>query len=155
MTAKEIKTNTDKNGADETALKVAIPATGVDVSVVLGEEAVAKVKQGGPDLVLLDMEMPVMDGYTAVRLIREWEQETGRAPLPVIALTANALREDKLKSIAAGCTDHITKPVNKKDLLKRVDEYAAGLTPGDGSAPFTTECPGDGASCTMPEEGNS
>ena len=122
---------------------------------VNGEEAVAKVKQGGPDLVLLDMEMPVMDGYTAVRLIREWEQETGRAPLPVIALTANALREDKLKSIAAGCTDHITKPVNKKDLLKRVDEYAAGLTPGDGSAPFTTECPGDGASCTMPEEGNS
>ncbi len=122
---------------------------------VNGEEAVAKVKQGGADLVLLDMEMPVMDGYTAVRLIREWEQETGRSPLPVIALTANALREDKLKSLAAGCTDHITKPVNKKVLLKTIDEYAAGLSPGAGSTHLTAECPGDTVSCATPEEGNS
>ena len=94
---------------------------------VNGEEAIAKVKQGRNDLVLLDMEMPVMDGYTAVRLIREWEQETGREPMPVIALTANALKEDKLKSLAAGCTDHFTKPIHKKELLKTIDEYAALL----------------------------
>ena len=93
-------------------------------TAVNGEEAVAKIKKGTYDLVLLDMEMPVMDGYTAVRLVREWEQENGRAPLPIIALTANALKEDSQRSLAAGCTAHLTKPIHKDKLLKAVDEYA-------------------------------
>lgn len=94
---------------------------------VNGGEAVAMVKQGGYDLVLMDMEMPVMDGYTAVRLIREWEQESGCAPLPVIALTANALKEDRKKSLDAGCNDHLTKPIHKSRLLEVVNGYASAV----------------------------
>ncbi len=95
----------------------------VDIAVN-GEEAVAKVKQGRYDLVLLDMEMPVMDGYTAVRLMRDWESATGRDPAPIIALTANALKEDRQKSLAAGCSDHLTKPIHKDRLLEVVSGYA-------------------------------
>ena len=65
-----------------------------------------------------------MDGYTAVCLIREWEQENGRSPLPIIALTANALKEDHKKSLDAGCTDHLTKPIHKERLLEVVGHYA-------------------------------
>lgn len=89
-----------------------------------GEEALQRIKQGQYDLVLMDMEMPVMDGYTAVRLIREWERETGRDPLPVIALTANALKEDMHRSLDSGCTAHLTKPIKKDVLLKAVEKYA-------------------------------
>jgi CheY-like chemotaxis protein/anti-sigma regulatory factor (Ser/Thr protein kinase) len=97
-------------------------------TAINGEEAVAMVKLGKYDLVLLDMEMPVMDGYTAVRQIREWEKETGRPPMPVIALTANALKEDRQKSLVAGCNFHLTKPIHKNRLLAVVNEYA-GITP--------------------------
>ena len=96
----------------------------VVATAVNGEEAFAKIKEGNFDLVLLDMEMPVMDGYTAVRLIRQWELETGRSELPVIALTANALKEDRQKSLDAGCTEHLTKPIHKTRLLEVVDAYA-------------------------------
>lgn len=92
-------------------------------TAVNGLEALEKIKGGTYDLVLLDMEMPVMDGYTAVRLLREWEQETGRPPLPVIALTANALKEDRLKSLDSGCTDHLTKPIKKEKLFEFIRQY--------------------------------
>lgn len=99
-----------------------------------GEKALEKIKGGEFDLVFMDMEMPVMDGYTATRLVREWEEETGRDPLPVIALTANALKEDRLRSLNAGCTVHLTKPIKKKKLLEIVAEYGRyqdSEAPGD------------------------
>ena len=89
-----------------------------------GAKAVEKIKGSTYDLVLLDMEMPVMDGYTAASLIREWERATGRAALPIIALTANALKEDRQKSLDAGCTAHLTKPIHKEKLLESVEYYA-------------------------------
>jgi CheY-like chemotaxis protein len=79
--------------------------------------AVEKFTSGRYDLVLMDMQMPVMDGYTAVRTIREWERERNVAATPIIALTASALREDVAKCIAAGCDLHVSKPVNKTTLL--------------------------------------
>ena len=92
-------------------------------SAVNGAEAVEKIKLGGYDLVLLDMEMPVMDGYTAARTVREWERETGRPPLPLVALTANALKEDLQRSLAAGCTAHLAKPIDKGKLLEAIEAY--------------------------------
>jgi len=88
-----------------------------------GSEALDKIYKGAFDLVFMDMEMPVMDGYSAVRFIREWERENGRASLPVIALTANALKEDSQRSLDAGCTDHQTKPIKKNALLEIVSRY--------------------------------
>ncbi|WP_338091177.1 response regulator [Pelotomaculum isophthalicicum] len=91
-----------------------------------GEIAVEKFKSGKYDLVLMDMQMPVMDGYTATRTIRKWEAENRLAPTPVVALTAYALKEDARKSLDAGCTAHLTKPVKKSILLETIREYSQG-----------------------------
>jgi response regulator RpfG family c-di-GMP phosphodiesterase len=74
------------------------------------------------------VEMPVMDGYTATRAIRLWETETGRAPTPIIALTAYARKEDEQSSLAAGCTAHLSKPVRKAQLTAAIARY---LRPAD------------------------
>ena len=81
------------------------------------------------DLVLMDVQMPVMDGYTATKAIREWERTRGCPPLPIIALTAHARQEDVETSKAAGCTAHLTKPIKKTTLLSAVSEYARHEVP--------------------------
>ncbi len=85
-----------------------------------GQEGVNRFISGKYDLVLMDVEMPVMDGYTATRIIRKFEQERGTKATPIIALTANAFKEDALKSIDAGCTAHLTKPVKKAALFEAI-----------------------------------
>ncbi|GAB4372117.1 MAG: hypothetical protein Kow00128_20610 [Deltaproteobacteria bacterium] len=93
-----------------------------------GEIAVEKFRAGRYDLVLMDMQMPVKDGYTATREIRQWERETGVAPTPIIALTAYALTGDARKSLDAGCTDHLTKPIRKETLLAALAAVARERT---------------------------
>ncbi|MGN7611805.1 response regulator [Magnetococcales bacterium HHB-1] len=83
-----------------------------------GLSAVEKFKKGFYDVVVMDAQMPEMDGYSATKEIRSWEKETSRPPAVIIAITANILREDKRKSIESGCDSHLTKPI-KKDLLLR------------------------------------
>jgi CheY-like chemotaxis protein len=75
------------------------------------------------DLVLMDMQMPIMDGYTATKEIRNWERQNGLEPTPVVALTAYALDEERLKSIDAGCDAHITKPIKKAVLLEAIQRH--------------------------------
>ena len=87
-----------------------------------GVEAVDKFQSQPFDLVLMDMQMPVMDGYAAAKAIREWERKQGRQQTPIFALTANALIEDVERSLKAGCTAHLTKPIQKAALLKAVAE---------------------------------
>ena len=87
-----------------------------------GREGLDLVTKGAFDLILMDMQMPVMDGYTATRKIREMEAETGRPRTPIVAFTAHALVGDREKSLAAGCDDHLVKPVRKKDLVAKVNE---------------------------------
>ncbi|MGH7933707.1 MAG: ATP-binding protein, partial [Candidatus Binataceae bacterium] len=82
-----------------------------------GRAALEKFKLGRPGLVLMDMQMPVMDGYTAVTLIREWESEQDLPRTPIIALTASALREDVDRCLAVGCDFHVSKPVSRVALL--------------------------------------
>jgi signal transduction histidine kinase/CheY-like chemotaxis protein len=86
-----------------------------------GRIAVEKFELGHYDLVLMDVQMPELDGYAATREIRHYEASQGRNPTPIFALTAHALKEDEQKSLDAGCTGHITKPVKKKVLLDLVD----------------------------------
>ena len=85
-----------------------------------GEIAVNKFVNGKYDLVLMDMQMPVMDGYTAVKTIREWERNSRRRRTPIIALTAYALKEDVTKSLDTGCDAHLSKPIKKKVLLEGI-----------------------------------
>jgi len=90
-----------------------------------GKVAVDKFVHDRYDLVLMDMQMPVMDGYAAVRLIRAWEREHRLAATPVLALTASTLDDDIARALDAGCDRHITKPVRKAALLAAVHETLA------------------------------
>ena len=84
-----------------------------------GSVAVEKVKQGNYDLILMDIQMPVMDGYQATREIRSKYSEK----VPIIALTAHALQSDREKALEAGMNDHLTKPVSFQELEKTVAYY--------------------------------
>jgi CheY-like chemotaxis protein/anti-sigma regulatory factor (Ser/Thr protein kinase) len=89
-----------------------------------GQEALQRYQDARYDLVLMDVQMPLMDGYAATRAIRAWERVAGRAETPILALTANAMQDDILKSEAAGCTTHLTKPIKKARLLEAIAAYA-------------------------------
>ena len=88
-----------------------------------GKIALESFQAGSYDLVLMDMQMPVMDGYTATIRIRQWEREHNRLPTPIIALTANALHEEANRSLAAGCTAHLTKPIKKVILMEAITQH--------------------------------
>ncbi|OGA23089.1 MAG: hybrid sensor histidine kinase/response regulator [Betaproteobacteria bacterium RIFCSPLOWO2_02_FULL_67_19] len=79
---------------------------------------------GHYDLVLMDRQMPVMDGLTATRAIRKWEQANHRPPTPIIALTASALKGDQEKFMAAGCTAYLTKPIKRAVLLQAIEDHS-------------------------------
>jgi CheY-like chemotaxis protein len=70
------------------------------------------------------MLMPVMDGLDATRAIRRWERDEGRPHTPVVALTANAMEEDILRCLDAGCDAHVAKPVRKAALLASIERHA-------------------------------
>jgi len=89
-----------------------------------GEIAVEKFKADQYDLVIMDIEMPVLDGYAATAKIRQWEAENRLKATPIIALTAHALVEHAHQSIAAGCNSHLAKPIKKEDLLAAIRQYA-------------------------------
>lgn len=87
-------------------------------TAVNGNEAIEKVKNNKYAAVLMDVQMPVMDGYMATKLIREWEKKNKHKAVPIIALTANAFKEDEKKSLDAGCTTHLVKPIRKDTLIE-------------------------------------
>lgn len=89
-----------------------------------GQIAVEKFKLGSYKFVLMDMEMPVMDGYIATREIRKWEKEKGIKATPIIALTSSTLSEDIKKCLDVGCTVHLAKPIKKEKLIETIDRYA-------------------------------
>ncbi|MBF0587992.1 MAG: response regulator [Magnetococcales bacterium] len=85
--------------------------------VVDGTKAIESFEKQPFDLVLMDVQMPELDGYQATRRIRALESKLGRTPITIIALTAHALSDDQEKSLAAGCDAHLTKPIRKRKLL--------------------------------------
>jgi two-component system cell cycle response regulator DivK len=91
---------------------------GLEVEVAVdGEDGVARTLAWRPDLVLLDMSLPVLDGYEAARRIKA---AVDTAAIPVIALTAHAMTGDREKSLEAGCDDYDTKPVELSRLLDKI-----------------------------------
>ena len=120
---------------------------GADLVVSLaddGQQAVEAVKTNTYDVVLMDIQMPVMDGYTATRKIREWETEVrgqktenrkeGSAlspqssAVPIIAMTAHAMAGDEEKSLAAGMNGHVTKPIDPGQLFSTLQQW---IQPGE------------------------
>ncbi|MDO8930751.1 MAG: response regulator, partial [Rhodocyclaceae bacterium] len=89
-----------------------------------GLDAVEAVTAGARrhDLVLMDCQMPVMDGFEATRRIRAWEQGAGCAPLPIVALTAGAFAEDRDHCLAVGMDDFLAKPVDLKQLRSTLEK---------------------------------
>ncbi len=87
------------------------------------------------DLILMDMQMPVMDGLSATRTIRSIERERGvKHPIPIVALTANARPQDVRMSYEAGCDDHLSKPISKKNLLDAITRIAGSFGSRNGSS---------------------
>ncbi|MEQ9364792.1 MAG: response regulator, partial [Leptospirales bacterium] len=96
-----------------------------------GAEALKKFESGVYDLILMDMQMPIMDGYEATRRIRRLEEESQGAEargksIPIVALTAHAMREEIAQILDAGCDAHLAKPVKKTRLLETIETYAGG-----------------------------
>jgi CheY-like chemotaxis protein len=91
-----------------------------------GQEAVNAVKEGNYDAVLMDVQMPVMDGYTATKTIRKWEcgmGNEGKDPIPIIAMTAHAMTGDEDKSLQAGMNGHVTKPIDPDQLFTTLQKW--------------------------------
>jgi len=93
----------------------------VVITVENGRDAVAAVQSQTFDVALLDLQMPVMDGLQAVDLIRRDEEARGKRRLPIIALTAHAMRGDRERCLAAGMDGYISKPINRHDLLSTIE----------------------------------
>ncbi len=92
------------------------------VVAVDGREGLEKARSAAPDLILMDMSLPVLDGWEATRQIKADPVTSG---IPVIALTAHAMSEDRERALAAGCDDYDTKPVELPRLLEKIDALLA------------------------------
>jgi two-component system, sensor histidine kinase and response regulator len=86
-----------------------------------GKTGLEKFKSTEYDMVLMDMRMPIMDGYTAVKKIRLWEETQEKSAAFIVALTAHAMKGDRQKCLDAGCSDYLAKPLKKIDLLKMIE----------------------------------
>ncbi len=90
-----------------------------------GEIGLKKFIAGKYDLILMDMQMPVMDGRTATTKMRDWEKTNRKSPTPVVALTAEALTEDIESCLKAGCDGHLSKPITRDKLVETITRFAA------------------------------
>ena len=109
----------DDSPTEVHSLRAMLERNGFNVdSAANGEEGIEKAKSSHPDLILMDIKMPHMDGLEATRLIRSYSKE-----VPIVALTAFAFESDKDRAIEAGCDDFLTKPVSQNALEKVLDKY--------------------------------
>lgn len=95
-----------------------------------GVEAVEMVKTGEFDIVVMDVNMPAMDGYTATQAIRDWETQGGRVRLPIVLLSADDANRQARMGASVGCSGYLTKPIPKRDLLRALRHYAGAQANG-------------------------
>jgi signal transduction histidine kinase/AmiR/NasT family two-component response regulator len=113
----------DDHETNRTVARLILTAAGAELTLVEdGAKAVRAFEQGSFDIVLMDIQMPVMDGLTAIRRIREQEARTGAARTPILVVSANALPEHVQGASAAGADGHIAKPVTPPSLIAAVDQ---------------------------------
>ena len=117
----------EDNGVNQVVARNMLRTLGCEFEIVAnGQLALEAAKLGGYDMVLMDCQMPVMDGYEATRQLRAWEatQEPGRR-IPIVALTANALVGDAETCLASGMDDHLAKPYSRNQLGKTMARWLA------------------------------
>ncbi len=106
---------------------------GYEVLIAIdGGEGLAKARAESPDLILMDMSLPGLDGWEATRQLKA---EPGTRGIPVIALTAHAMTGDRQKALSAGCDDFDTKPVELPRLLTKIQALLQRPRPAPGPAP--------------------
>jgi two-component system sensor histidine kinase/response regulator len=122
----------EDNEINQQVAREILEGAGLNVALANdGHEAVNAVKENNYDAVLMDVQMPVMDGYTATKAIRKWEggmRNKGEAQLPIIAMTAHAMAGDEDKSLQAGMNDHVTKPIDPDQLFSTLQKW---IKPGE------------------------
>ena len=92
---------------------------GYEVAIAVdGQAGLEMASSEGPELILMDMSLPVMDGWTATKHIKA---DDATSKIPVIALTAHAMEGDRIKALEAGCDDYDTKPIDLKRLLSKIE----------------------------------
>jgi CheY-like chemotaxis protein len=117
----------DDNPTNRMVAELILAAVGADiVSVENGRQAVEAARMSAFDVVLMDLQMPEMDGLTAIRAIRAREAEQGAARLPIIVLSANVMRDHVEASAAAGADGHLGKPFRAEELIAAVMRAAQG-----------------------------
>ena len=101
-------------------MQMLLPKRGVKLEMASnGEEGIRMALEGNPDLVLMDIQMPILDGFQATKQLRE-----KNFTKPIIALTAHAMASEQEKCYAVGCNDFLSKPLNQKELLKKLSYYS-------------------------------
>ena len=97
---------------------------GIEVTdtVANGQEVIASVRKNRPDVILMDIMMPIMDGLEATRRIRSLERKDAKK-IPIFAMTANAFSDDKERSLQAGMNEHVSKPIEEKQLIRYIRKY--------------------------------
>jgi signal transduction histidine kinase len=116
----------DDNPVNVLVAKGMLQRLGLEITVVTdGAQAVASYVADVPAIVLMDCHMPQMDGFEATRRIREEEAARGWPRIPIVAVTANAFRDDRERSLAAGMDDHLAKPFRLEDLRARIAPFLA------------------------------
>ncbi len=115
-----------------------------------GKEALDKMNAGGYDAVLMDCQMPIMDGYTATRQRRQHEKAHRMTRLPIIAMTANAMLGDREKCLDAGMDDYLTKPLNRALLESRLRHWIATVAPAAQGGAATNAAPPAPAPMPLP-----
>ena len=104
-----------------------------------GKEALEILDRESFDTILMDVQMPVMDGFEAIRAIRATERVTG-AHIPIVALTAHAMKGDRERCLAAGADEYVAKPIRIGELLQAMERASKGQTPAPAQLPETAVC---------------
>jgi CheY-like chemotaxis protein len=125
----------EDNAVNQLVLKTILHQLGVDPTVVEdGQAAVESWASAEWDVILMDVQMPVMDGLAAATEIRRRERETGRARTPIIALTANAMAHQVDQYLAAGMDGHVAKPIGAADLIAALSAAIDGPETGEAAS---------------------
>jgi len=120
---KKILVVDDNQDSRELVVKVLKNKGYVLVEAVDGEEAVEKAVAEKPDLILLDISIPKLNGYEVTRVLKSREESKD---IPVVALTAHAMKGDRAKALEVGCEGYITKPINVRELPAQVKSFIRG-----------------------------
>ncbi len=114
----------EDNDVNREMLKRRLTRRGYDVlEAINGQEAITKTQTDKPSIILMDMSLPVMDGWEATTRLKA---DNATRMIPIVGLTAHAMIEDKQKALKAGCDDYATKPIEFENLIATIERLTVG-----------------------------